>query len=348
MRILTTLPQEDLSAVPAAARAAETAGYDGVVTSENRHDPFLSLALAAVNTSRMALCTGIAIAFSRSPMPVANASWDLQAASRGRFVLGLGTQIRAHNENRFSVPWSAPAPRMREYVEALRAIWRCWEKGEKLAYRGRHYTFTLMTPNFSPEPHGQPMVPVTIAAVGPVMLRLAGEVCDGVRLHGFCTRRYLDDVVLRELRAGWARGGRPRARFEIAGGGFIATGPDEDSVAKMFEWVRTRVAFYGSTPAYWPVLEAHGLHDLGRKLNVMSKTGQWDRMSAEISDDVVRLFAVAGTHRELAREIERRFAGVSDALTLSGGYGVHQDIPADLIQDIRRIPTAFTGFETSG
>ena len=347
MQILTTLPQEDLTAVPAAARAAEAAGYDGVVTSENRHDPFLSLGLAAVNTSRMALCTGIAIAFSRSPMPVANASWDLQAASRGRFVLGLGTQIRAHNENRFSVPWSAPAPRMREYVEALRAIWRCWEKGEKLAYRGQHYKFTLMTPNFTPESHGQPMVPVTIAAVGPVMLRLAGEVCDGVRLHGFCTRRYLDDVVLQELRAGWGRSGRPRAHFEIAGGGFIATGPDEASVAKMFEWVRTRVAFYGSTPAYWPVLEVHGLHDLGRKLNVMSKTGQWDRMSAEISDDVVRLFAVVGTHRELAREIERRFAGVTDALTLSGGYGVHQHIPADLIQDIRRIPSAFTGFETS-
>ena len=347
MRILTTLPQDDLTAVPAAARAADAAGYDGVVTSENRHDPFLSLGVAAVNTSRMALCTGITIAFSRSPMPVANASWDLQAAARGRFVLGLGTQIRAHNENRFSVPWSAPAPRMREYVEAPRAIWRCWEKGAKLAYRGQHYRFTLMTPNFTPESYGQPMVPVTIAAVGPVMLRLAGELCDGVRLHGFCTRRYLDDVVLQELRAGWARSGRPRAHFEIAGGGFIVTGPDDESVAKMFEWVRTRVAFYGSTPAYWPVLEAHGLHDLGRKLNVMSKTGQWDKMSAEISDDVARLFAVVGTHRELARAIEQRFAGVTDAVTLSGGYGVHQHIPPDLIQDIRRIPSAFTGFETS-
>ena len=138
MRILTTLPQDDLAEAPGAARAAEAAGYDGLVTSENRNDPFLALGVAAVETSRVALCTGIAIAFSRSPMPVANASWDLQAASRGRFVLGLGTQVRAHNENRFSVPWSAPAPRMREYVEALRAIWRSWEKGEKLAYRGQH------------------------------------------------------------------------------------------------------------------------------------------------------------------------------------------------------------------
>src|SRR5262245_15701704 len=280
MRILTTLPQDDLTAVPDAVRAAEAAGYDGVVTSENRHDPFLALGIAAVNTGRLALCTGIAIAFSRSPMPVANASWDLQASSRGRFVLGLGSQIRAHNENRFSVPWSAPAPRLREYVQALRAIWRCWEKGEKLAYRGQHYTFTLMTPNFTPESHGQPMVPVTIAAVGPAMLRLAGELCDGVRLHGFCTRKDLDDVVLRELRAGFARGGRPRQHFEIAGGGFIATGPDEASVAKMFEWVRIRVAFYGSTPAYWPVLEAHALHELRRQVNVMSKTGQWSAMRA--------------------------------------------------------------------
>jgi probable F420-dependent oxidoreductase len=268
-------------------------------------------------------------------------------ASRGRFVLGLGSQVRAHNENRFSVPWSAPAPRMHEYVEALRAIWRCWETGEKLGYRGQHYKFTLMTPNFAPRSTGQPMVPVTIAAVGPAMLRLAGLVCDGVRLHGFCTRRYQDDVVMPELRVGMMRSGRAREHFEIAGGGFIATGPDEASVAKMVEWVRYRVAFYGSTPAYWPVLEIHGLHDLGRKLNAMSKAGQWDQMAGEISDDVVRLFAAVGTHRDLAREIERRFGGVSDSVGLSGGYGVRQHVPPDLIQDIRRIPSAFAGYRTS-
>jgi probable F420-dependent oxidoreductase len=346
MRILTTLPQDDLAEVPAVARAAEAAGYDGLVTSENRNDPFLALGVAAVTTTRVALCTGIAIAFSRSPMPVANASWDLQVASRGRFALGLGSQVRAHNEKRFSVPWSAPAPRLREYVEALRAIWRCWETGERLQYRGRHYTFTLMTPNFTPKSTGQPMVPVTIAAVGPAMLRLAGEVCDGVRLHGFCTRRYLDEVVMPEVRAGMTRSGRSRERFEISGGGFIATGADEEAVAKMLEWVRSRVAFYASTPAYWPVLEAHGLQDLGRKLNVMSKAGRWDAMAGEVSDDVVRLFAAVAPHRDLAREIERRFGGVADAVALSGGYGVRQDIPPDLVQDIRRIPSAFAGHRT--
>ena len=347
MRLLTTLPQDDLREVTAVARAAEAAGYDGLVTSENKNDPFLALGIAAVTTTRVVLQTGIAIAFSRSPMPVANASWDLQVASRGRFVLGLGSQVRAHNERRFSVPWSAPAPRMREYVQALRAVWRCWETGEKLDYRGAHYTFTLMTPNFTPKSTGQPPVPVTVAAVGPAMLRVAGEVGDGVRLHGFCTRRYLDEVVMRELRAGMAKGGRPRERFEIAGGGFIATGADEAAVAAMVEWVRYRVAFYASTPAYWPVLEVHGLQELGRKLNVMSKAGQWDTMAAEISDDVVRLFAAVGTHRDLARVIAERFGGVADTVTLSGGYGVRQDIPADLIQDIRRIPSPFLGHQTS-
>jgi probable F420-dependent oxidoreductase len=342
MRILTQLPQQDLAQVPAAAQAAEAAGYDGLSTSENKNDPFLAHALAAVATTRVSLETGIAISFSRSPMAVANVSWDLQTASRGRFVLGLGSQVRAHNENRFSVPWSAPAPRMREYVLALRAIWRNWEKGDKLDFRGAHYKFTLMTPNFTPVSTHQPPIPVTIAAVGPAMLRVAGETCDGVRLHGFCTRKYIDEVVMRELRTGMAKANRAREQFEILGGGFIATGPDDATVAKTLEWVRYRVAFYGSTPAYWPVLEVHGLHELGRKLNVMSKAGQWDKMAAEISDDVVRLFAAVGTHRELAKAIEQRFGGVSDAVAPSGGYGVHQALPPDLIQDIRRIPSVFT------
>jgi probable F420-dependent oxidoreductase len=344
MRVLATLPQDDLNDVPAAARAAEAAGYDGLITMENRNEPFLALGVAAVNTTRIGLATGIAIAFARSPMAVANASWDLQRASHGRFVLGLGSQIRAHNEHRFSVAWTPPAPRLREYVEALRAIWRRWEQGGTLDYRGQHYRFTLMTPNFVPTSTHQPMVPVTLAAVGPAMLRVAGEVGDGVRLHPFCTRRYLDEAVARELRAGFARGGRARERFEISGGGFIATGADAAAVAEMVEWVRYRIAFYGSTPAYWPVLEAHGLGDLGRKLNVMSKAGQWDAMAREISDDVLRLFAVVGTHRELAQAVAERFGGAADTVALSGGYGTRQDIPPDLIQDLQRIPTAFTGF----
>ena len=337
MRVLTALPQEDLNDVPAAAQAAEASGYDGLVTMENKHNPFLALGVAAVATKRVELATTVAIAFPRSPMVTAQIAWDLQNASRGRFVLGIGPQVRAHNEKRFSVPWTAPAPRMREYVEALRAIWRAWHTGSKLDYRGQHYTFTLMTPNFTPRATGQPMVPVTLAAVGPHMLRLAGEIGDGVRLHPLCTQKYLDEVVLPLVGEGLAKSGRPRERFEVTGGGFIATGPDDASVQKMVEWVRYRVAFYGSTPAYWPVFELHGYGELGRKLNVMSKAAQWDRMAAEISDDVVHLFAAIGTHADIARQIERRIGGRVDALTLGGA-------PPDLVQDVRRIPSRFAGY----
>ena len=179
MQIHTTLVQSDLRQVPAEIQRIEAAGYDGVMTQENRHDPFLPLSVAAVNSERLLLATGVAIAFPRSPMITANIAWDLQVASRGRFVLGIGPQVKGHNERRFSVPWSAPAPRMREYIQALRAIWHSWKTGERLAYEGEHYQFTLMTPNFTPEAMDYPAPPVTMAAVGPAMLRVAGEVADG-------------------------------------------------------------------------------------------------------------------------------------------------------------------------
>jgi probable F420-dependent oxidoreductase len=346
MRVLNTLPQADLRATAAAARACEQAGYDGLLTMENKHDPFLAHAIAAVNTDRIELGTAVAIAFPRSPMVVANACWDLQTASRGRFVLGIGPQIRPHNERRFSVAWTAPAPRLREYVQALRAIWTSWETGGKLDFRGRHYTFTLMPPYFVPPSTHQRMVPVTLAAVGPHTLRLAGEVADGVRLHGFCTRRYLADVILPTLQQGMAKSGRPRAQFEITGGGFIATGRDAEATARQFEIVRNRVAFYGSTPAYWGVLELHGFGDLGRELNAMSKQGRWAEMASRVTDDVVHLFAAVGTHQEIAARIQDRFGGLSDALIMAADSSAAADLPPDLIQDIRRLPTPFTGYRT--
>lgn len=343
MRIMTTLPQRDLRLVADAARSAEAQGYDGVVTLENRHEPFMALGVAAVATERLQLATGVAIAFPRSPMVTASTAWDLQLASRGRFTLGIGPQVRAHNENRFSVKWSPPAPRLREYVKAMRAIWRCWETGEKLKFEGEHYRFTLMTPNFVPPSLHLPMVPVQLAAVGPHTLRLAGEVADGVRLHAFCTRNYLERTVMPKLAEGWAKSGRKRENFEIHGGGFVATGATEEDVAKKVDWVRMRVGFYGSTPAYWPVLEAHGLGDLGRKLNAMSKQGQWAAMTREISDDVVRLFAAVGTHREIAQAIRTRFAG-SDSVSASATSEEGADLPPDVIQDIQRIRTDFAGY----
>ena len=232
MRVFTTVPQEDLRRVGAAARAAEAEGYDGIIAMENKHDPFLALAVAGAATECVELHTGVAIAFARTPMAVAQVGWDLAGSTGGRFVVGLGSQVRAHNERRFSVAWTPPAPRMREYVQVLRAIWRCWKEGEKPAYEGQHYRFTLMIPNFAPEPIDAPPPPVMIAAVGPAMLRVAGEECDGVKLHGFCTRKYLTDEIMPRIEAGLAKAGRKRENYEISGGGFLATGPDDESVAK--------------------------------------------------------------------------------------------------------------------
>lgn len=346
MRVTTTIPQHNLREVPAAAATIEAAGYDGITTLENQHDPFLPLAVAATCTQRIELATGIAIAFARSPMAVANLTWDLNEASGGRFVLGLGTQIKAHNERRFSVPWSAPVPRLREYVGALRAIWRAWKYGERLRYEGKHYQFTLMIPNFVPEGSGLALPPITLAAVGPAMLKLSGEVGDGVRLHPFCTRRYLTDTVIPRLQLGLAKSQRKRANFEIGGGGFIATGPDDEAVARAGEWVRARVAFYGSTPAYWPVLEAHDEGDLGRKLNRMTKDGQWDKLRHEITDDILRLFTVMGRHDEIANHIGQRFGGLTDTVYASASSTMPAALPSDLIADIRRIPAAFSRFDT--
>ena len=346
MRIVTTMPQEDLRQVANAARKAEVDGFTGLITLENRNDPFLAHAVAAIATNQVELGTAVAIAFARSPMAVAHACWDLQVASRGRFVLGLGPQVRAHNERRFSVPWSPPVPRLREYVNALRAIWRTWETGEKLNFEGQHYRFSLMTPNFVPPSLHLPMVPVTLAAVGPHSLRLAGEVADGVRLHPFCTRKYLEDAVLPRLAEGRAKTGRARENFEITGGGFLATGANEEAVAKAKEWVRTRVAFYGSTPSYWPVFAAHGLDDLGRELNALSREGKWDAMTARISDDVLALFAAIGTHDEIADRIAERFGGLVDTVYASTSAAVPSDLTPDAIAAVRKIPVAFTGYAT--
>ena len=214
MRVFTMLPMRQWREAGPFAAAAEATGFDTLMTVELAHDPFAPLAIAALATARIELTPSIAVAFPRSPTIIASQAWDLQANSNGRFVLGLGSQVRGHNERRFGIPWSPPAPRLRDYVRALRAIWRCWEIGEKLDYRGDHYKLTLMTPDFSPEPTGLPMVPVTIAAVGEAMLRVAGEVCDGVRLHPLCSRRYLEQVVLPCIAEGMRRSGRSRANFD--------------------------------------------------------------------------------------------------------------------------------------
>lgn len=347
MKVVTTLPQEDLRAVPEAARAAEAAGYDGLITMENRNNAFLAHVAGALSTERVELGTAIAIAFGRSPMVVANEAWDLQIASRGRFVLGIGPQVKAHNERRFSVPWSPPVPRLREYVQALRAIWNCWEKGDKLRFEGEHYKFTLMTPAFTPESQHLPMVPIRLAGVGEHSLRLAGEVADGVLLHPFCTRLYMEKHVLPCVREGLAKSGRSIDHFEINGGGFVCTGRTQEEVDKNFEWVRERIGFYASTPAYWPVLEAHGMADLGEKMNALSKEGKWKEMAQAISDDLVHMFAAVGRHDQIADAIEKQFGGFSDCVSASPNSSVPSTMPHDVVQDIRRIPVRFQGFKTA-
>lgn len=344
MRVFTTLPMRNWRDAGPFAAAAEGAGFDALTAAELGHDPFAPLAFAALATRRIELTISVAVAFPRSPTVLASQAWDLHGNSGGRFVLGLGSQVKGHNERRFGIPWTAPAPRLRDYIGALRAIWRCWESGDKLDYRSEHYRLDLMTPDFSPEPTGLAPVPVAIAAVGPAMLRLAGEVCDGVRLHPLCSRRYLAEVCLPRIAEGMWRGGRARANFDIHGGGFVATGPDEAAVAAAIEGVRRRVAFYGSTRTYLPILSLHGLDDLGLALHRLSVEGRWNEMAAKVSDDVVRIFAACGTYREIAGAIAARFGGLADAIEMNFPASAPSGLRRELLSDIHRIPQPFEGF----
>jgi probable F420-dependent oxidoreductase len=346
MRVFTMLPMRHWRDAGPFATAAEAAGFDAVMTVELGHDVFTPLAFAALATQRIELTPSIAVAFPRSPTVMASQAWDLYANSNGRFVLGLGSQVRGHNERRFGVAWTPPAPRLRDYVQALRAIWRCWETGGKLDHRGEHYKLTLMTPDFSPEPTGLPMAPVTIAAVGEAMLRVAGEVCDGVRLHPLCSRRYAEEVALPRITEGMRRSGRSRANFDVFGGGFVVTGPDAKTVAEGMEWVRKRVAFYGSTRSYLRILSLHGLGELGLKLHALSLDGRWNEMATEVPDEVARIFTACGTYDEIAREIETRYGGLADSIEINFPAGTPAGLQRELLADIRRIPHSFAGFDT--
>jgi probable F420-dependent oxidoreductase len=277
-------------------------------------------------------------------MVVANQAWSIQVNSGGRFALGLGTQVKGHNERRFSTPWKAPRSRMKEYVESLRAIWRCWELGEPLDYQGEHYQFTLMTPEFTPPKSELPMVPIYLAAVRPRMLETAASVADGLRLHGFCTKKYLQEVVMPAIERGLASAGRSRSELDVCGGGFIMTGPDEQTVAKNREWARYRIAFYGSTRTYQPVMSLHGWDDLAAKLHQMSKTGQWKHMAAEVPDDVVDAFAVSATYDALPGAIESRFGGISDTVELGFEDGTDRERAQDVLSRVQALDSGFEGY----
>jgi probable F420-dependent oxidoreductase len=347
MRVFTTLPMRHWPAAGPAAAAAEAAGFDAAMTVELGHDPFPPLAFAATATARIELTTSIAVAFPRSPTVLASQAWDLQANSGGRFVLGLGSQVKGHNERRFGVPWTPPAPRLRDYVRALRAVWHCWETRSGLDYRGDHYTLTLMTPDFSPEPTGLPMVRVAIAAVGEAMLRVAGEVGDAVRLHPLCSRRYLEEVCLPRLADGMRRSGRRREQFDVHGGGFVATGPDDAAVAAEMDRVRGRIAFYASTRTYLPILALHGLDGLNHRLHALSVAGRWQEMPSLVSDDVVRIFAACGTYPEIAKIIEERWGGAADSIDLAFPPDAPPGLQREILTDIHPIRQIFAGFHSA-
>ena len=305
------LPIGRLDEVAPFARRAENAGLSGLWTAEAAHDAFLPLLLAAEHTERPVVGTGIAIAFARTPMTTAVAANDLQLYSKGRFILGLGSQIRPHIENRYSMPWSRPAARMREYVLALRAIWASWHEGKPLDFRGEFYKHTLMTPMFNPGPSAFGPPRVYLAAVGPHMTRVAGEVADGLIVHPFTTKKYLYERILPMLDEGLRASGRTRSDIEVCFPGLIATG-DTDAV-------RNQMAFYGSTPAYHPVLELHGWLQVGLELNALSKSDRpdkWRQMGALISDDVVREFVVIADPADVQSAVEQRYAGLVDRFTL--------------------------------
>ena len=323
-----------LNAVVGEVDAARAQGYDGWFVSETTHDPLLQCALAAQVSGPMEVGTAIAVAFPRSPMHLAYAAHDLQAQTGGRFVLGLGSQIKPHIEKRFSTEWSQPAARMREYVQALHAIWDAWASGERLAFRGTFYRHTLMTPFFTPDDHGHGHPAVWLAAVGPLMTRVTGEVADGLLAHAFTTADYLREVTLPNLTEGTDAAGRARADVEIALPVFVVTGHDDQHRAAAEAMVKEQLAFYGSTPAYRAVLDQHGWGDLHEELHQLSTHDGWDRMPQLITDEVLHAFAVVADPPEVGAAIVERYGDAVDRVSLSTAFAFDEASLAQVRADL--------------
>ena len=315
-KVIFRLTTSDLKGIPEEARWAEGMGFDGLCADETNHDPFFPVLLAAAATSRVTLQTRVALAFPRSPMVVAYAAIDLQNFSGGRFRLGLGTQVKDHIERRFSVKWGSPAPRMREYVQSLHAIWDNWQDGKDLDFQGRFYRFDLMTPYFSPGacPAGRP--PVYITGVNPYSCRVAGEVCDGLSFHVISSPEYIAQVIRPNIAKGAEKAGRSLKNINVHGTGFVITGPDRKTVKAEREVVRNRLAFYFSTSTYHPVLGVHGFQDIGPRLHDLSLQGRWDDMPGLITDEMIDAFSVSGVYEDLADQLKARFDGLADDLVI--------------------------------
>ncbi|CAN5380046.1 LLM class F420-dependent oxidoreductase [soil metagenome] len=317
------------------AVAAEATGYDGTIVPETQHDPFVGLALAARATQRITLTSGIAVAFARSPMTTAMAANDIQLISEGRFVLGLGSQVKAHIERRFSMPWSHPAARMQEYVEAVRAIWHAWATGERLKFTGEFYTHTLMSPFFDPGPNPNGNPPIWIAAVGEGMAETAGRVADGVIGHGFTTRRYLAEVSLPAVKRGQDAAGRSGEHLGFSVSPFVAIGNDTATLDKAAAAVRAQIAFYASTPAYRGVMDLHGWGETADQLHALSTRGGWAEMGAHITDEMLTEFAAVGSPAEVGATLRERFDGLATRMSFYAPYPVDPDAWPEVLAAVR-------------
>jgi len=310
---ISAVPPEE---VPALAKKAEEFGFDCAWVTETQHDPFVQLAIAAVATKRIKLGTSIALAFTRSPTTLAYAAWDIQAVSSGRLILGLGSQVKGHIERRFGLKWESPAPKMKEVVMAMRAVWESWQEGSKLDFRGRFYKLDLMTPFFSPGPIASPKIPVYVAGVNEGMCRVAGEVADGLHVHPLHTPRYLREVVSPALSRGLAKANRARRDFTVAASVFAAVGSSEAEVKQLKEFYRNQVAFYASTRSYRRVMELHGWGDVCDRLHALSVDGKWEKMGDVISDDMLREFVVEAKWGEVAEALSTRYGGLVERVRL--------------------------------
>ena len=300
----------DLASIGKNARLLEEIGYDGMVVEETKDDPFIIMALAAEATGKLKLATSVAIAFPRSPAVTAMSAWTLQKLSGGRFTLGLGTQVRAHIERRFGVPWSPAGPWIREYVAAVRAIWDCWQNGTKLDVQGPHYNINLTVPLFNPGPIEHPRIPIQLAAVNPLMSQIVGEVADGLRAHPVCTPSYIEQVMLPAVRAGAAKAGRSLEQFQVCMKPLVATAANEAELVPKVRDARARIAFYASTPQYRAAFDHLGLGDLADRLKLLSRAQRWEEMPQHINDDVLHTFVTIATYDTIGRKLCDRYGGV--------------------------------------
>lgn len=319
------------------ARAAEDLGFAGVWTPETGHNPFLPLVLAAEHSQRLQIGTAVAIAFPRSPMVTAQIAWDLAAFSGGRFLLGLGTQVKAHIERRFSAPWDAPVARLRDYILALRAIWSCWQNGTRLDYRGQYYEHTLMSPFFNPGPIAHPNIPVYIAGVNTQLAQLAGELCDGFHVHPLNSAKYLREVIKPQIAVGAAKQGRDPAAVEVAGSVFVITGPDAATTEGLRKMVRQQIAFYASTPTYRAVLACHGWEAIGEELSRLATRQRWGELPSLVTDEMLQTFAVEAPPHRLGHALRERYAGLLDRVMLYIPFvpGQYDDLWRLLIQAVK-------------